>query len=151
MPFSRRSFFARFLPAVMGGTVGASLEPAVARATETVQKVVYHLSEPGRVNFVLGNIRNHIEGKGGPAKVRIVLVVHGPALKAFEEAKASPDMKRQVADRVADGVVLVACGNTLHGLSLEESQLMAGFSVASEGGVVRIADLQAEGYLYLRP
>jgi len=29
--------------------------------------------------------------------------------------------------------------------------MLVGFDVAEEGGVVRIADLQQRGYLYIRP
>ena len=53
----------------------ATMEPARL-------KVAYHLSDLDKVNFVLGNIKNHYEGTGG--NVDIVLVVHGPALAAFK-------------------------------------------------------------------
>ncbi|UVC11818.1 DsrE family protein [Rhizobium sp. TH2] len=113
--------------------------------------MVYHLSEPTRVNFVMGNIKNHIAGKGGPDKVKIVLVVHGPALESFVSSKANPDMKRQIEGRVGDGVSFVACGNTMSARKLALTDMPDGFEVAEEGGVVRIADLQADGYLYIRP
>ena len=83
-------------PGLAGGAAATILPASAAHAVipvDAVQKVVYHLSEPGRVGFVLGNIRNHIAGKGGPDKVRIVLVIHGPALAAFATSKSSPDMK----------------------------------------------------------
>ena len=48
-------------------------------------KIVYHLSETEKVGFVLGNIRNHIKGVGNAEKLNIVLVVHGPAGKAFHK------------------------------------------------------------------
>jgi intracellular sulfur oxidation DsrE/DsrF family protein len=34
---------------------------------------------------------------------------------------------------------------------LQASDMLVGFEVAEEGGVVRIADLQEQGYLYIRP
>ncbi|PLX85286.1 MAG: hypothetical protein C0618_10835 [Desulfuromonas sp.] len=113
--------------------------------------VVYHLSELGKVNFVLNNISNHVKGAGGAEHVDIVLVVHGPALRAFE--------KEGLSKRVAAGVTrlrdfdthLVACGNTLRMQSLTVPDLVDGFQVAEEGGVTRIAALQSAGYLYLRP
>ena len=52
-------------------------------ATPDQSKVAYHLSDLDKVDFVLGNIRNHYNGMGGPDKVTIALVVHGPALKAL--------------------------------------------------------------------
>jgi intracellular sulfur oxidation DsrE/DsrF family protein len=152
MRFSRRTLFSRWLPGLAGSAAASAMVTASADAAEpAVQKVVYHLSEPTRVQFVLGNILNHIEGKGGPDKVRIVLVIHGPALDAFISAKASPDIMRQVEARGRDGVDFVACGNTMKAKQVDIDDLLGGFSVAREGGVVRIADLQEQGYLYLRP
>jgi hypothetical protein len=152
MLFSRRTIFSRLLPGLAGGAA-ASILPVSADATTTVavQKVVYHLSEPTRINFVLGNIKNHIAGKGGPDKVKIVLVIHGPALEAFVSSKANPDVRQQVEKRAADGVAFVACGNTMKAQKLVAEDMLSGFDVAKEGGVVRIADLQEQGYLYIRP
>lgn len=153
MLLSRRSLFARLIPGLAGGAA-ASVLPVASRAATTVmpvQKVVYHLSEPTRVNFVMGNIKNHIDGKDGPDKVRIVLVIHGPALAAFVSSKASPDMRAAIAKRAADGVSFVACGNTMKAQKYQQSDLLGNFEIAAEGGVVRIADLQEQGYLYIRP
>ncbi len=156
MLFSRRTLVSRLLPGLAGGGAAAVLPVSASAVTpvipgETVQKVVYHLSEPTRVNFVLGNIDNHIVGKGGPDKVRIVLVVHGPALEAFVSSKASPDIRRQIERRASDGVAFIACGNTMKARNLVVGDMLGGFEVAQEGGVVRIADLQEQGFLYIRP
>lgn len=153
MLFSRRTILSRLLPGLAGGAA-ATVLPVSASAgapADGVQKVVYHLSEPTRVNFVLGNIKNHIVGKGGPDKVSIVLVVHGPALEAFISSKANPDIRRQIEKRNGDGVRFVACGNTMKAQKLVAEDMLAGFQVAEEGGVVRIADLQQQGHLYIRP
>jgi intracellular sulfur oxidation DsrE/DsrF family protein len=152
MTVSRRSLLFRLFPGLAGGAAAAAM-PAVAAAStpDAVQKVVYHLSEPTRVNFVMGNIKNHIAGKGGPDKIKIVLVIHGPALEAFANSKASPDIKLQIEGRAKDGVAFVACGNTMKAQKLAMSDMPQGFEVAEEGGVTRIADLQADGYLYIRP
>ena len=151
MSFSRRFLISRLFPGLAGSAAVAASASTATAASGGVQKVVYHLSEPTRVQFVLGNIKNHIAGKGGPDKVRIVLVIHGPALDAFATSKASPDIKRQIEGRAKDGVSFVACGNTMKAQKLALSDMPGGFVVAEEGGVTRIADLQAEGYLYIRP
>jgi intracellular sulfur oxidation DsrE/DsrF family protein len=154
MMFSRRAMFARWLPGLAGGAAAAAVLPASASACVVdagVQRVVYHLSEPTRVAFALGNIKNHIDGKGGPENVRIVLVVHGPALQAFVASKANPDIRNQVLGRAGDGVTFVACGNTMTAQKLAPADMLGGFEVAEEGGVVRIADLQQAGYVYIRP
>jgi hypothetical protein len=113
--------------------------------------VVYHLADLEKVHFVLGNIDNHLAGVGGPDKVRIQLVVHGPALRAFHAAAANPDTARKLASFVKSNVRLAACGNTMRGQNVTLKDLLPGFSVAERGGVVLLAELQAQGYVYLRP
>lgn len=49
------------------------------------------------------------------------------------------------------GVGFAACGNTMRSLKITLSDLLPGFVAADKGGVVRIAELQSQGYLYLRP
>jgi intracellular sulfur oxidation DsrE/DsrF family protein len=136
--------------------LGAGFAASRARAaTETVPtgklKVVYHLSDLDKVNFVVGNIQNHLDGVGGPDHVTIALVVHGPALKAFHSTQASPDLSKRVGQFSKEGLELAACGNTMKAQNVTLQDLLPGFVSADKGGVVRIAELQAQGYLYLRP
>jgi len=148
---SRRALFAR-LAAVAAGAVAWRGAVSAARADDaSVPRVAYHLADVDKVGFVLGNIQNHIDGMGGPDKVRIVLVVHGPALTLFRKGKANPDVTRHLAAIAAAGVGLAACGNTMRAQHIELADLLPGFVRVDEGGVVRLAQLQAEGYAYLRP
>jgi len=59
-------------------------------------KVVYHLNDLDKVNFVIGNIENHFDGVGRPDNVTIALVVHGQVLRAFHASSANPDLSRRV-------------------------------------------------------
>jgi intracellular sulfur oxidation DsrE/DsrF family protein len=136
--------------------LGAAFATSRAKAaTETTSadklRVVYHLSDAEKVNFVLGNIQNHIDGVGGPEHVTIALVIHGPALKSFHWAQANPDVTKRVGDFSKDGVELAACGNTMKAQNITLNDLLPGFVSAEKGGVVRLAELQSQGYLYLRP
>ena len=134
------------------GAVAWRGSSGAARAdAPSVPKVAYHLADVEKVAFVLRNIENHIEGMGGPDKVHIVLVVHGPALTLFQTAKATPDVGRRMSRIAAAGVGLAACGNTMKAQKIEVFDLLPGFVRVDEGGVVRLARLQAEGYAYLRP
>ena len=112
---------------------------------------VYHLADLDKVAFVLGNIQNHFDGMGGPDKVAIALVVHGPALKAFHAASANPEVKKHVAKYAGVGAQLAACGHTMKAQEITLKDLLPGFVAADQGGVVRIAELQSQGYVYLRP
>jgi intracellular sulfur oxidation DsrE/DsrF family protein len=122
----------------------------VKPAAPDKSKVVYHLADLDKVNFVLGNIRNHFDGVGGPDKVTIALVVHGPALKAFQISSASQDVAYRVGEFRESGLELNACGNTMAAQKLTLNDLLPGF-IKAEQGVVRIAELQSMGYVYLRP
>ncbi|MBR0814201.1 DsrE family protein [Bradyrhizobium diazoefficiens] len=136
----------------LGAAFGVSRAQAATEAgAGNKLKVVYHLSDAEKVNFVLGNIQNHFDGVGGPEHVTIALVIHGPALKAFHWAQANPDVTRRIGDFSKGGVELAACGNTMKVQNVTLTDLLPGFVSAEQGGVVRIAELQSQGYLYLRP
>ena len=123
-----------------------------ARAAEPqASKVVYHLADLDKVGFVLGNIHNHYDGMGGPENVTIALVVHGPALKAFHLADAGPAAAQDLATLKLSGLDHYACINTMRAQNVTLKDLLPGFVVADKGGVVKLADLQAQGYAYLRP
>lgn len=152
MTINRRTMFARALTALLGALVaGRTAAAATTPQGPGKQKVVYHLADTEKVMFVLGNIRNHIDGMGGPQAVDIVLVVHGPALTLFRRQKANEKLSAQVSRISGEGVGLAACGNTMAAQKLDLADLLPGFVRADEGGVVRIAQLQTEGYVYIRP
>jgi uncharacterized protein len=135
------------LVAIFAGSARAAAQsPAQARL-----KVVYHLSDLEKVSFVIGNIQNHLDGVGGPDHVTIALVVHGPALKAFHANGASPDLARHIEQFAKQGLDFAACVNTMRAQNVTIADLLPGFVSADRGGVVRIAELQSQGYLYLRP
>ena len=113
--------------------------------------VVYHVSEAEKVPFVLGNIQNHIDGVGGPENVHIVLVVHGPAITAFTQVEATEKVRNGLAKLKDEGVELDMCGNTMKGFKLGLDDLLPGFVEVPKGGVTKIAELQSQGYVYIRP
>jgi uncharacterized protein len=134
-----------------GTALFASRVSAAAGAAASKLKVVYHLNELDKVSFVLGNIQNHFDGVGGPDHVTIALVVHGQALRAFHSAAANPDISKRVGQFSKAGLELAACGNTMKSQNVVLKDLLPGFIADERGGVVRIAELQSRGYLYLRP
>jgi intracellular sulfur oxidation DsrE/DsrF family protein len=118
-----------------------------ARAT----KVVYHLVDGGRMALALGNLRNHIAGAGGPGAARFACVVLGPALGLFRRDGGDLAVAEDLRDRLADGVAFYACANTLAAQKWTLADLQSGFLLAEKGGVTLIADLQAQGWAYIRP
>ncbi|CAN5161947.1 DsrE family protein [soil metagenome] len=135
-------------------SMGAALVAQRAAATPPDAgklKVVYHLSDLDRVAFALGNIQNHFDGVGGPDHVTLALVINGPALRAFHRTAATPDVVHRVGYFAKAGLTLHACSNTMKAQDVGLDQLLPGFVAAERGGVVRIAELQAQGYYYLKP
>jgi intracellular sulfur oxidation DsrE/DsrF family protein len=120
-------------------------------AVPDAARVVYHLDDLDKVDMVFGNIKNHYAGMGGPDKVTIALVVLGPALKAFHADKASSDVTQRTDEMKKTGLALNACINTMKAQEVTLKDLLPGFVVADKGGVVKLAELQGQGYAYLRP
>jgi intracellular sulfur oxidation DsrE/DsrF family protein len=142
----RRNFLWTILP-----SIGAVFATSRANAATDKPKAVYHLCDLDKVSFVLGTIQNHYDGCGGPDRVNIALVIHGPALRAFHVASADPELTRNVGRFSREGLELAACSYTMKVLNIALKDLPPGFVIAEKGGVVRIAELQSQGYAYLRP
>ena len=77
--------------------------------------------------------------------------MHGPALKAFRSTDAADDVSKRTDELSKSGLHMHACGNTMRALNITLKDLLPGFVVADKGGVVRIAELQSQGFIYLRP
>jgi intracellular sulfur oxidation DsrE/DsrF family protein len=148
----RRDIFRSALAVTTGWFVARATSPASAEpARQSVPKVAYHLADLEKVVFVLGNIRNHIAGMGGAENVRVALVVHGPALTAFRANTPNQAVKSDVSSARAQGVEFHACRHTMEAQKLALADLLPGFVVAERGAVVKLAEMQAEGWAYLRP
>ena len=147
----RRNILWGALSAVSAAFAASRANAATEAAPQGKLKVVYHLSDLDKVSFVLGNIQNHLDGVGGPDHVTIALVINGPALRAFHAGQANPDLTWRVGHFSKAGIELAACGNTMKSQNVALKDLLPGFVSADKGGVVRIAELQSQGYLYLRP
>jgi intracellular sulfur oxidation DsrE/DsrF family protein len=150
-PMQRRTLLTSAMKIACAVMPVAVVATRAEAATPDASKVVYHLSDLDKVDFVMGNIRNHYNGMGGPDHVTIALVVHGPALKAFHLAAATPDVTQRTDDMRKSGLQLNACVNTMRAQEVTLKDLLPGFIVADKGGVVRLAELQSQGYVYLRP
>ncbi|HMB47160.1 MAG TPA: DsrE family protein [Afifellaceae bacterium] len=136
---------------ILAAAMAVALFSASGAFSGEKMKVVYHVSELEKVNFTLGNIANHIKGVGGPENVEIILVTHGPALKAFHDMNADEKVSKRVETLQSQGVKFEACGNTMQAQAVSLEDLLPNMFQRDEGGVVRIAELQSKGYIYIRP
>ena len=140
----RRNFLWTALSSI-GAAFGAS--SAAAATGDQPKPAVYHLCDLDKVSFVLGTIQNHYDGCGGPDKVKIALVVHGPALRAFHVASADPELPN-VGDFPGKASNL-RLRYTMKVLNIALKDLPPGLSLP-KGRRGRIAELQC-GICYLRP
>jgi intracellular sulfur oxidation DsrE/DsrF family protein len=113
-----------------------------------------HICIPQVMNMVLNNARNvasYYESQGDKAVIEIV--AYGPGLNMYIPGK-SP-----VADRIStmslelDGLSFSACGNTHRKMSEKAGQEVVLMDEAGivPSGVVRLIELQRQGYAYVRP
>ena len=116
-------------------------------------KIAYQLSEAGvdKAKFVLGNIRNHIAGVGADRVEAIELIVFGPALKGFVLAELDPGVKLTLEQLQTQGLAFGVCANTMKNFSIALAQLPEGSRPLPQGGVVRLMEVQEQGYAVIRP
>ncbi len=135
-------------------SVIASLTAAHVAAQPKKHRIVYHLDDAPieKALLALGNIDNNISGVGGREHIdAIELVVNGPALQNFTAERIDPRVKAALERLQADGLTFSACGNTMRAFHITADQLPKGTKVLTQGGVVRLMELQEQGYAYIKP
>ena len=131
-----------------------SLAPAHAQAK--VHKVAIHVDDRDtkRMNMALNNaqnIRKYYSSKG--EKVMIEIVAYGPGLHMLR-ADTSPVKGRVAAmSLAAPDLRFSACGNTHRKMSKKAGKQLALVAEAKKvpSGVVRLMELQEQGWTYIRP
>ena len=119
-------------------------------------KIVVQVNEddPKGMNLALNNIQNLIASyKEKGDKVQIEVVAFGPGLHMLRQ-DTSPVKDRVAAISAANPEVqFSACSNTLANMAKVEGNKPPLVSDAKPvtSGVVRIVELQKQGYFYLRP
>jgi intracellular sulfur oxidation DsrE/DsrF family protein len=133
-------------------TFGVNPDEAVAAGDKV--KVLYHVDgkDPEVAKYALALINKHIDAEGGPEKIDVELVVHGPALELFEKDKMDPEMTKRFDQIMAKGVKAEMCQVTMKAFGKTIENLAKGFvATLHPVAVKRIADLQQQGYLYIKP
>jgi intracellular sulfur oxidation DsrE/DsrF family protein len=129
---------------------------AVAWSQAKSHKVAIHVddSDPQRINLALNNVENiqkHYAAKG--EKVEIEVVTYGPGLVMLR-ADTSPAKDRVAAMTLEyPGLRFSACENTRTGMSKREGKDVPLVKEAKSvpSGVIRLIELQEQGWSYLRP
>jgi len=127
---------------------------AVADEDKGKVKVLYHVDskDPEVAKYALALINKHIDAEGGPDKIDIELVVHGPALELFEKDKMDAEMTKRFEQIIGKGVKAEMCQVSMKTYNKTLDNLVKGFvATLHPVAVKRIADLQQQGYLYIKP
>jgi intracellular sulfur oxidation DsrE/DsrF family protein len=117
-------------------------------------RVVYHVDgkDLDVAKYAMALIAKHIEAEGGPQNIDIKLVVHGPALALFEQEKMDPELLKRFDLILEKGARAEMCQVSMKTMGVPLDKLANGFEpTAHPVAVKRIADLQQQGYLYIKP
>ena len=135
----------------------ASAQKKVTKTSSVkTHKLAIQVAEnnPQLMNLALNNARNvveHYKSKG--EEVAIEIVTFGPGLHMLRD-DTSP-VKQRIAAMALEtpGVTFIACANTQANMSKQESKQVTLISEAKvmPSGVVRLMELQGQGYTYIRP
>ena len=146
----------RILPVLLmvAFAFGASTTPVDAAGKN--HKVAIHVDEndKARMNMALNNAENinkYYESKG--ETVEIEVVTYGPGLHMLR-ADTSPVKTRIAAMSLAmDNISFAACGNTKAKMTKKAGKEITLISEAKNvpSGVVRLIELQEQGWAYVRP
>ena len=117
-------------------------------------KVLYHIdgSDVKVAKYAMALINKHIEAEGGMDKIDVKVVVHGPALHLFDRETVDPVLKKKLKIILDKGVQPEMCQVSMKLFNKPLDKLVSGFEpTAHPVAVKRIADLQEQGYLYIKP
>ncbi len=132
------------------------LAPMMAFAEGKTHYVAIHVdqNDPKVMNLALNNAANvtkYYESQGD--KVVIEIVAYGPGLNMLVDGKSPVQDRISVMALELDNLQFSACGNTLHKFQAKAGHDIPLVSEAElvPSGVVRLIELQEQGYAYVRP
>ena len=126
---------------------------AMADEMGAKHKVVIQVSsaDPLIQKIALNNAVN-VQKHYGPGEADVEVVAYGPGLSILTMSKKNKQAKRVEGLAMSD-ITFSACGNTMKKVTKKKGKapkLIEGVKVVP-AGVVRIMELQAKGYAYIRP
>lgn len=141
---------------LIAGFVLASGADAAETAKPHRISIQIDQNDPALFNLLLNNVSNvteHYKSKG--EEVQIEVVAYGPGLNMLREDKSpvKDRIKRIVDGSFPSKVSFTACGNTMQVMEKAENHPISIIAQASvvPAGVVRLSELQEQGWSYIRP
>ena len=130
--------------------------PLAAMAGGKTHHVAVHVNQndPAVMNMALNNVQNvaaYYESQGDDVVIEVV--AYGPGLNMLVPGKSPVEDRISTMSLEMDNLSFAACGNTHRKMSEKagkEVPLMSEAGVVPSG-VVRLIELQEQGYAYVRP
>ncbi len=116
------------------------------------QKVVYHMNDINWGYRGLRNMKNHLNALGDE-NVEIVAIMHssgGFILVDGAKDKKGHTFEAQIQELANRGVKFMMCANTIRGKKIPKEKLNLNAEVIPSG-VAHVAEMQYEGYVYVKP
>ena len=120
-------------------------------AEDKAHKLVIQVStDDARTQTIAMNNAVNLQKHYGPENVDIEIVAYGPGLGMLT---ASSDQAQRVSSLAMQDIRFSACKNTIKKVEKKKGKLpkLAEGVGTVDAGVVRIMELQGEGYAYIRP
>ena len=142
---------------LMAVTPGHAVEKA-KKVKLTTHHIAYHVdqNDPALMNLVLNNVQQMMEyyhSKGEQAQIEVV--AYGPGLMMLRQDKSpvKDRLKRIKEGSFPSSVTYSACHNTMMKMEKKEGHAIPIVSEARvvPGGVVRLTELEEQGWTYIRP
>jgi intracellular sulfur oxidation DsrE/DsrF family protein len=127
---------------------------AEGNARYSSQKVVYQINgeDAKQQDAALRNIQNHIKGIGVD-RLELTVVLFGDGVSLLQRAANDVNLQTRILGLKEQRIKFSVCQNTLTARKINYQTDL--FDVKAEdivpSGVVEIAHLQQQGYVYLRP
>lgn len=132
------------------------LAPIAAFAEGVTHKVAIHVdqNDPQVINMALNNAANvasYYESQGD--KVVIEMVAYGPGLNMLIAGKSPVEQRISTMSLEMDNITFAACANTMEGMKKKtgEDVVLVSEATVVPSGVVRLIELQENGFAYVRP
>ena len=142
-------------PAVAPSKQAAAL-PAAPGGEKKAHRLILQVNtnEPAVMNLALNNAANaeqHYKSIGEP--VQIEIVTFGPGLNMLRDDTSPVKERIKLISETSPSISFAACGNTRANMSRAEKKEIPLISQATvvTSGVVRVMELQEQGWSYVRP
>lgn len=139
------------------GLAMSNVQAGTAKNGYSKQKVVYHVNNIHSAKGAFRNVKNHLNAVGDE-NLDIIVVTHSSgAFALVDGAMGKKDKKGKtysfndtIASLANRGVKFQICANTIRGKKIDKNKISE-YAEVVPSGVAQVAELEQNGYVYLKP